>query len=71
MKHPIWAIMREEGRTLRWLAKRIGYQDLHLYAVRAGRRGVSPRLRRACAAALGRPESELWLPEKQPEEVRA
>ncbi len=69
MAEPIWEIMRDEGRTLRWLARRAGYGEVHLYEVRAGRRHATARLRQACATALGRPASELWLADR--EEVTA
>lgn len=68
--HPIWCIMRDEGRSLRWLSKKVDYHEVHLYDVRAGRRRASSLLRQRCATALNRPESELFIPEPERQEVR-
>lgn len=62
MTHPIWEIMRREGRTMRGLARRIGYHYGHLYEVKAERRIASATFRQRCAEKLGRPESELFEP---------
>ena len=69
---PIWAIMREEGRTLRWLARRMRYNERHIYSVKSLHRPATAQFRQRAALALGRPESELFTAgETAREEVTA
>lgn len=69
--HPIRQIMRERGITMRALAVLTGYHWVSLCRSINGLLPACRRMRRACAMALNLPESELWLSETQPEEVKA
>lgn len=60
-RHPIFALLRERGLMLIWLALQTGYSQVHVRAVAAGIANASPEFRRRCAAALGLPESQLFL----------
>lgn len=70
MTHPIWAVMRDEGRSLRWLSNRTGYCYALVRGVKYGTHRASDTFRARCATALGRRESELFIPEPERQEVR-
>ena len=58
--HPVFAIVRADGRHFGWLAQRIGYSHSHVRNVASGQFPASPRFRAACAALLGMPERDLF-----------
>lgn len=58
--HPVFGIVRADGRHFRWLASRIGYSHSHVKNVAGGHFPASPRFRAACATLLGMPERELF-----------
>jgi transcriptional regulator with XRE-family HTH domain len=59
-RHPIWDLLRDEGRSQRWLARRAGYSASHVHNVAAGNNPASAVFRAKCAAVLGLPERELF-----------
>lgn len=60
--HPIVDLLREEGRTQTWLARKIGRSAEHTNRVLKGVHPATGAFRAACALALGRDESELFHP---------
>jgi hypothetical protein len=58
--HPVFAIVRADGRHFRWLAQRIGYSHSHVKNVACGQFPATPRFRAACARLLDMPESVLF-----------
>jgi hypothetical protein len=64
-RHPVFDIVQlDEGRTLKWLAARIGYSHAHVRNVAAGQFEASERFRAECARVLGRDEDELFLADR-------
>jgi hypothetical protein len=61
MRDPIWLILREQGRSMVWLARKIGYSHSHTKGVAIGLQPASARFRAACAVALDLPESVLFF----------
>jgi len=58
--HPVFGLLRADGRHKLWLAGQIGYSHQHVRNVAAGQFAASPRFRAACAALFGRDETELF-----------
>lgn len=56
----IWAVMEEQGRSLDWLARQIGYSLSHVRNVRYGGANAGPEFRERCAKALQIPASILF-----------
>lgn len=61
MEHPIWTVMEHQGRTLAWLARRIGYSHSHVKNVRSGGAIATANFRERCAQALDLPENVLFF----------
>jgi hypothetical protein len=59
-RHPVFALLREDGRQKRWLAGKIGYSAGHVRNVAAGFWPASARFRAACADLFGRDETDLF-----------
>lgn len=58
--YQIWRILRANGQTLVWFARRLGYSYVYVKGVRSGRYPVSPEFRRRASIALGLPEDVLF-----------
>ena len=58
--HPIVGVLREQGRTQTWLARRIGRTHEYVNRTLNGRHPAVPAFRAACALALGMGEDELF-----------
>lgn len=65
MRDPIWAVLKHQGRSLKWLARRTGYSYPHVKGVANGQQNVSDEFRRRCAAAMDLPESVLFIAVEQ------
>lgn len=61
-RHPIWAILRADGRSQAWLARVTGYSVSHVHNVSAGNNPAAPAFRARCAAALKLDEATLFHP---------
>lgn len=61
-RHPVFALLRDDGRHMGWLARKLEppYSHAHVKAVSAGQWAASPRFRAACAALFGRDEADLF-----------
>lgn len=59
--HPIVLVLREQGRTQTWLARRIGRTPQHVNRVLHGLHPATADLRATCARALGMDEADLFL----------
>src|SRR5262245_21327982 len=59
-RHPVFALVRADGRTAAWLAREVGYSPGHLHNVAAGFWPASDVLRARVASRLGRDEAELF-----------
>jgi transcriptional regulator with XRE-family HTH domain len=59
-RDPIWAILAEQGRTYRWLARKTGLEVGTVRAIACGVRNATPEFRRRCADALDLPEWVLF-----------
>jgi transcriptional regulator with XRE-family HTH domain len=66
--HPIWQILREQGRNNVWLAKRTGYRYTYVRQMACGAEPVTAEFRRRAAEVLNVPESIL-SPEPEPASV--
>lgn len=60
-RHPIWDLLRAEGRSQAWLARRTGYSTSHVHNVAAGNNPAAAVFRRKCAEVLGLDEAELFV----------
>lgn len=61
-RDPIWNILREQGRKMPWLARKIGYRYSYVRKVACGDCLPSSEFRSACASALDMPEAVLFVP---------
>jgi len=61
-RHPVFALLRADGRHMGWLAQNLRppYSHAHVKSVSAGIWPASPRFRAACCALFGRDETELF-----------
>lgn len=59
---PILGILRDQERSIAWLARRIRMNYPYVWEMIVGRREPSARMREGCIRVLGRPESELFRP---------
>lgn len=62
MRDPVWDIMDDQGRSLRWLADVTGFSRDHVAHVACGDRPATAAFRAACSRALHIRESLLFLP---------
>lgn len=60
--HPIVAVLRDQGRTQTWLARRIGRSHAYTNRVLNGLHPAVPAFRARCAALLGLDEATLFHP---------
>jgi transcriptional regulator with XRE-family HTH domain len=60
-KHPIWRILKEQGRSQKWLAKRIGRSHSHVRHCSIGQRNPGQEFRQRCADVLGIPVDMLFV----------
>jgi hypothetical protein len=60
MDYQLWQILEHQGRTLRWLARRTGYSEDLLTAIRTGRRNATAEFRARCVDKLDLPEDVLF-----------
>lgn len=58
--HPILEVLAARGLTQAWLAEQTEYSPFHLNRVFRKRLPAAPKVRRACARALGIDESVLF-----------
>lgn len=58
--HPIVRVLAERGLPQTWLAAQTEYSPFHLNRVIHKRLPAGAKVRRACARALGLPESDLF-----------
>lgn len=61
-EHPIWRILDHQGRKLLWLARKTGYSESHVRAIRSGAFPASEGFRKRCAEALDLPADVLFHP---------
>jgi transcriptional regulator with XRE-family HTH domain len=61
--HPIWEVLRGQGRKLPWLARRTRYSYGYVRLIACGAADPSKEFRQACASALDMPESLLFVAE--------
>lgn len=59
-QHPIWGILEHQGRSLKWLARRIERSEDLVLFVKTGRRNATNEFRQRCSGALDLPESALF-----------
>jgi hypothetical protein len=61
-RHPVFALLRRDGRHMAWLARTLDppYSHAHVKAVSAGQWPASARFRAACCALFKRPEGDLF-----------
>lgn len=57
---PIWAVLREQGRNLKWLARRMGYSHGYVRGVACGMDPVTAAFRQRAANALDLPVGVLF-----------
>ena len=62
MPHPLTATLKTQGRSARWLAKRVGVSPAYITRVINGERPASPEFKAKVAEALGVP-GHLLFPE--------
>lgn len=60
--HPIVGVLRDQGRTQTWLARRIGRSHAYTNRVLNGLHPAVPAFRARCAALLGLDEATLFHP---------
>lgn len=65
---PVWEVLIEQGRSLKWLARKMGYSHGYIRNVKAGFEPPSPAFRHRAARAFNLPESILFL-RREPAEV--
>lgn len=61
MNEPIWTILEYQDRTLKWLARRTGYEYGYIRKLRIGAAPITAEFRRKAAAAMDLPENVLFL----------
>lgn len=61
--HPIYGLLRAQGRKGTWLAARTGVSQSYVSLMIRGKRPAYAAFRAACAAALGLPEQILFHPD--------
>jgi hypothetical protein len=60
MEYTIWSILAHQGRSLKWLAARTGYNYDYVRQVRAGLHPVTEEFKRKCSYALDLPVDLLF-----------
>jgi hypothetical protein len=60
IEHPIRQILRDEGRSVIWLARQIRYTQAYTSSVISGYWNPSREFRKRCAAVMQRSESDLF-----------
>lgn len=60
--HPIWDILRHQGRSLKWLADRSEYNPKYVRGIACGWFPAAAEFRQKCARVMDLPESVLFLP---------
>ena len=65
MEQPILKYLRDDDRSIGWLARKIAYSYPHTWQVLHGNEPGSPMFRARCAELLGVPESDLFLPKEE------
>ena len=60
VQHPLTATLETQGRSARWLAKRVGVSPAYITRVIQGERTASSEFKGKVAEALGVPESLLF-----------
>lgn len=63
MRDPIWALLADQGRNMKWLARVTGYRHSYVRRIACGASKPSGAFRRACVRALETPESALFFAE--------
>lgn len=58
--YELFSILREQGRSVVWLARQVEYSPTHLYHVKLGQRTATARLRRRIARVMQIPEATLF-----------
>lgn len=65
MQHPLTATLETQGRSARWLAKRVGVSPAYITRVVNGERTASEEFKAKAAEVLGIPERLLFPPAPQ------
>lgn len=58
--HPIFGLLRDDGRQMTWLARQTGVSAQYVRAIKCGLQRPGARFRAECARVMGRPDSELF-----------
>ena len=61
----IWGILRDDGRSMRWLARKGGMSFHHIYHVKYGQRTATADFRARCSMAIGMHVNILFAPNGQ------
>ena len=61
-EQPIMALLREQERSLSWLARKIGWTSSHTWQICTGHRRPSRKFMRDCARFLEVPADQLFRP---------
>ncbi len=61
MDEPIWSILAYQERTLKWLARRTGYEYGYIRKLRTGAAPITAEFRRKAAEAMDLLENLLSL----------
>lgn len=60
-RDPLWRILERQGRSVKWLAERMGLTYQHVRLVSGGFRKPNDRFRREAARVMEIPEDILFL----------
>lgn len=63
MRDPVWALLADQGRNMKWLARVTGYRHSYVRRIACGASRPSSAFRAACAKALDVPEASLFFAE--------
>lgn len=67
MVHPLSAVLVEQERTVAWLARKCGLSVTYVWRMLNGERPLTDEFKAAAAAALNRPQTELFAAADQAE----
>lgn len=59
--YPLWRILDHQGRSLKWLASRMGYGYNYVRQVRAGVHPVTEEFRQRAAQVMDLPDEVLFI----------
>lgn len=58
----VFDVLKEDGRSLTWLAQKVPINRNYLYQIKMGRRRPPPWLRKRCVEMFAMSEEELFAP---------